>query len=142
MKNRVITALLVGAMVLSSAAPVFAGETEAATEAAAATAETESATEGAASTKSSAAAPDWDEYNSLINQIYSETDMKARKALMHKAEDLLMDTGAVVPLYFYNDIYMLNKDCTGLYANLFGFKYFAYMSAPNNELNAKETLNN
>ena len=136
MKNRVITALLVGAMVLSSAAPVFAGETEAATEAAAATAETKSATEGAASTKSSAAAPDWDEYNSLINQIYSETDMKARKALMHKAEDLLMDTGAVVPLYFYNDIYMLNKDCTGLYANLFGFKYFAYMSAPNNELNA------
>ena len=136
MKNRVITALLVGAMVLSSAAPVFAGETEVATEAAAATAETESATEGAASTKSSAAAPDWDEYNSLINQIYSETDMKARKALMHKAEDLLMDTGAVVPLYYYNDIYMLNKDCTGLYANLFGFKYFAYMSAPNNELNA------
>lgn len=124
MKNRVITALLVGAMVLSSAAPVFAGETEAATEAAAATAETESATEGAASTKSSAAAPDWDEYNSLINQIYSETDMKARKALMHKAEDLLMDTGAIVPLYFYNDFYMLNKDCTGLYANLFGYKYF------------------
>ena len=92
MKNRVITALLVGAMVLSSAAPVFAGEKEVATEAAAATAETESATEGAASTKSSAAAPDWDEYNSLINQIYSETDMKARKALMNKAEDLLMDT--------------------------------------------------
>ena len=39
MKNRVITALLVGAMVLSSAVTVFAGETEAATEAAAATAE-------------------------------------------------------------------------------------------------------
>ena len=113
-------------MVLSSAAPVFAGETEAVTEAAAATAETESATEGAASTKSSAAAPDWDEYNSLINQIYSETDMKARKALMHKAEDLLMSTGAICPLYYYTDLYMIDSSVKGFFTSPLGYKFFMY----------------
>ena len=41
-----------------------------------------------------------------------------------------------IPIYFYNDIYMLNTDCIGLYYNLFGFKYFAYMNTPDNTLNA------
>ena len=27
---------------------------------------------------------------------------------MHQAEDMLMDTGAVMPIYYYNDIFMLN----------------------------------
>lgn len=133
MKNRVITALLVGAMVLSSAAPAMAGETEAATEAAAVEATTEAES---TAKRSSEAAPDWTEYVSLINKIYAETDVKAREGLMHQAEDMLMDTWALLPLYYYNDIYMLNKDCSGLYSNLFGFKYFAFMQAPDNELSA------
>jgi len=131
MKNRVFTALLVGAMVLSSAAPAFAGETEAVTEAAA-----ESSTEAEKAGKSSEAAPDWEGYDGLINQIYQETDLKKRESLMHQAEDMLMDTWAVIPLYYYNDIYMMNTDCTGLYSNLFGFKYFAFMQTPDNTLSA------
>ncbi len=131
MKNRVFTALLVGAMVLSSAAPAFAGETEAAAEAAA-----ESSTEAEKAGKSSEAAPDWEGYDGLINQIYQETDLKKRESLMHQAEDMLMDTWAVIPLYYYNDIYMMNTDCTGLYSNLFGFKYFAFMQTPDNTLSA------
>lgn len=124
MKNRVLTALLASAMVLSSVAPVYAGETEAATEAA----------ETAA--KSSAAAPEWSDYDALINEIYQETDLKKREALMHEAEDKLMSTWAILPIYYYNDIYMLNTDCKGLYSNLFGFKYFAYMQTPDNTLSA------
>jgi len=131
MKNRVFTALLVGAMVLSSAAPAFAGETEAAAEAAA-----ESSTEAEKAGKSSEAAPDWEGYDGLINQIYQETDLKKRESLMHQAEDMLMDTWAVIPLYYYNDIYMMNTDCTGLYSNLFGFKYFAFMQTPDSTLSA------
>ena len=94
-------------------------------------------TEAAASTgKSSEAAPDWDDYNDKIAQIYKETDLEKREALMHEAEDELMATWAVIPIYYYNDIYMLNTDCEGLYSNLFGFKYFAYMTTPDNVLNA------
>ena len=94
-------------------------------------------TEAAApASKSSEAAPDWDDYNEKIAEIYQETDLAKREALMHEAEDELMDTWAVIPIYFYNDIYMMNTECTGLYSNLFGFKYFAYMNTPDNTLNA------
>ena len=38
--------------------------------------------------------------------IKSTTDYVAREAMMHEAEDMLMETGALCPLYYYNDIYM------------------------------------
>ena len=37
-----------------------------------------------------------------------------------------MDTGAVVPLYYYNDLYLKNPSITGDYATVFGTKYFMY----------------
>jgi oligopeptide transport system substrate-binding protein len=43
---------------------------------------------------------------------------------MHKAEDLLMSTGAIVPLYFYTDIYMVDDSVEGFFANPLGYKYF------------------
>ncbi|MCR5715310.1 MAG: peptide ABC transporter substrate-binding protein [Lachnospiraceae bacterium] len=72
------------------------------------------------------AAPDWTEYESLISQIKSETDYANREALMHQAEDILMATGAVLPIYYYNDIYMLRDGISNIYSNLYGFKYFMY----------------
>ena len=45
---------------------------------------------------------------------------------MHQAEDILMDTGALVPIYHYNDLYMQRSTVSNVYANLFGFKYFQY----------------
>ncbi len=120
MKKSLLSVLLAGAMVLSSFGMcAMADETE-----------------GEKAGKSSEAAPDWEDYDEKINEIYQETDLAKREALMHEAEDELMDTWAVIPIYFYNDIYMLNTDCTGLYYNLFGFKYFAYMNTPDNVLNA------
>lgn len=70
--------------------------------------------------------PDWTEYDALIADIKSETDFVAREAKMHQAEDILMDTGAIVPIYHYNDLYMQRSTVEGVYANLFGFKYFQY----------------
>lgn len=74
----------------------------------------------------SAAAPDWTEYDNMISEIRTMTDFAARVDLMHKAEDMLMDTWAVVPLYFYNDVYMQKPNVTGTYATVFGMKYFMY----------------
>ena len=70
--------------------------------------------------------PDWTAYDELISQIRTTTDFAARVDLMHQAEDMLMDTWAVVPIYYYNDIYMQKSNVTGIYATVFGMKYFMY----------------
>ena len=46
--------------------------------------------------------PAWADYDNMIATIKSTTDMAARAQLMHQAEDMLMDTGAIVPIYYYN----------------------------------------
>ena len=66
----------------------------------------------------------WDTYNDLLASIKAETDLTARVALMHQAEDMLMETWAVVPLYYYNDPYMQKSNVEGVYTNSFGYKYF------------------
>lgn len=63
-------------------------------------------------------------YDVVIGLIKSCTDTTTRYALMHKAEDLLMSTGAICPLYFYTDIYMLDDSVNGFFANPLGYKYF------------------
>ena len=70
--------------------------------------------------------PDWTAYNELIAEVKSETDFAAREAKMHEAEDILMSTGAILPIYYYNDLYMQKPTVDGIYANLFGFKFFQY----------------
>ena len=70
--------------------------------------------------------PDWTEYDALIAQIKSTTDFAERTKLLHQAEDILMDTGCVVPIYFYNDLYMAKEDLQGFYANVYGTKFFQY----------------
>lgn len=70
--------------------------------------------------------PAWAEYDQLIADIKASTDFAARAELMHKAEDMLMDTGAVLPIYYYNDVYMAKSDFTGFYSNPYGTKFFMY----------------
>lgn len=50
--------------------------------------------------------------------------MYTRSLLCHKAEDMIMDTGAVTPLYFYRTVYMLNTNVKGFYANSLQSYYF------------------
>ncbi|MCR5556514.1 MAG: peptide ABC transporter substrate-binding protein [Butyrivibrio sp.] len=72
------------------------------------------------------AAPDWTEYNQIIFNIKNTTDYNEREKMMHRAEDILMSTGAVVPLYYYNDPYLQKTSITGVFSSLFGTKYFMY----------------
>ena len=65
-------------------------------------------------------------YDVLISSIKSCTDSANRYAMMHIAEDMLMQTGCIVPLYFYTDIYMLDSNVHGFYSNPLGYKYFMY----------------
>ncbi len=70
--------------------------------------------------------PDWTEYNALIAQIKAETDYAAREALMHQAEDIVMNTGCLLPIYYYNDLFMMKPNVKGFYANVYGTKFFTY----------------
>ena len=63
-------------------------------------------------------------YDVLIPLIKTCTDNEVRYQLMHRAEDLLMSTGTVVPLYFYTDLYMLDDSVEGYYGTPLGFKFF------------------
>lgn len=83
---------------------------------------------------SSEAAPAWEAYDARIEEIRKETDLEKREALMHEAEDELMNTWAIVPLYYYNDVYMQKTDVENIYSNLFGFKYFGFAKTPDNTL--------
>lgn len=71
-------------------------------------------------------ASDWKEYDALVSEIRNTADFAKRVDLMHKAEDMLMETWAVVPLYYYNDIYMQKPNVEGIRATVFGMKYFMY----------------
>ena len=63
-------------------------------------------------------------YDVLIAEIKTCTDSTKRYAMMHIAEDMLMETGCIVPLYFYTDIYMVDESVEGFFANPLGYKYF------------------
>ena len=65
-------------------------------------------------------------YDVLISAIKTCTDNDARYAMMHRAEDMLMESGCITPLYFYTDIYMIDDSVQGFYTNPLGYKYFMY----------------
>ena len=65
-------------------------------------------------------------YDVLISKIKSTTDAAARYEMMHMAEDMLMATGCIVPLYYYTDLYMIDDTVKGFYSNPLGYKYMMY----------------
>ncbi len=68
--------------------------------------------------------PDWSEYDKLIADIKAETDLAVREDMLHHAEELLMQTGAVVPLYYESSAFLQRGTVTGVYNDPFGHTYF------------------
>ena len=149
----VLAAVMVSASLAACGSSGGAAETAApaATEAPAETeaAETEAAETEAAETEAAEAAEeapdaaalvsdafidpvnDWAKYDELIAEIKAETDMAHRTELMHQAEDILMSNYAVIPVYYYNDLYMEKDYVKGVYANAFATKFFMYAELEN-----------
>lgn len=75
---------------------------------------------------SNASAPDWTSYDELIDEINNATDYAERTKMLHEAEDMLMDTWAINPIYYYNDVYMMKNYVSGVYVTPFAMKYFMY----------------
>ena len=74
---------------------------------------------------------DWAEYDALIAEIKAETDFAKRAELMHKAEDILMATNCVIPIYYYNDVYLQKDYVSGIYSNPYATKFFMYTKLDN-----------
>ena len=68
----------------------------------------------------------WDTYDALIDQIRTCTDPVERIELMHQAEDILMDTGALIPLFSQSDLYMQKSYLENVYCTPYGYKYFMF----------------
>ena len=69
-----------------------------------------------------------DSYDAIIASIKTETDPVKRFELMHDAEDILMETGAICPIYYYTDIFMCSSSIQNFFSSPLGFKYFMYSS--------------
>lgn len=67
-------------------------------------------------------------YDLLIKDIKSTKDQTKRFELMHQAEDILMSTSALFPLYYYVDIFMIKTNVKGFFSSPLGYKYFMYAS--------------
>lgn len=74
---------------------------------------------------------DWKQYDDLIKQIKEETDAAKRTEMMHKAEDILMATQCIIPIYYYNDIYLQKSYVDGIYSNPYATKFFMYTTMSN-----------
>lgn len=71
-------------------------------------------------------APDWIEYDGLIGAIKTEKDNNTRNDYVRQALRLLSDSGAVCPVYYYGDVYLISDRVDGIYASCYGHKYFMY----------------
>ena len=67
-------------------------------------------------------------FDEIIATVKSESDNTKRMALMHRAEDLLMSTGCICPIYFYTDLYMIDSAVDGFFSIPLGYKFFHYTS--------------
>lgn len=63
-------------------------------------------------------------YDVIIAMIKKEGDRTKRMEMMHAAEDLLMSTGAIAPIYYYTDLYMIDDSVKGFFSSPLGYKYF------------------
>ena len=73
-------------------------------------------------------------YDVLIAEIKKCSDMEKRYSMMHLAEDMLMATGCLTPVYYYTDLYMASSKLEGFYSIPLGYKYFQ-----NTKLDGKTT---
>lgn len=64
-----------------------------------------------------------DSYDAVI-AMTKKTSGAVRNEYLHQAEDILMSTGAITPIYYYTDLFMENEKMEGFYSSPLGYKFF------------------
>ncbi|AZU61746.1 peptide ABC transporter substrate-binding protein [Neobacillus mesonae] len=61
------------------------------------------------------------EFDKMIKEAKHEKDEKKRYEMMYKAEKILLDAAPIVPIHFYNQVYLQNKDVSGIVRHPVGY---------------------
>jgi len=64
------------------------------------------------------------EYDKLITAAKREVDATKRTAMLHQAEDMLMNDMPIMPIYEYTEVVCMNKKLTGVHISNLGFFIF------------------
>ena len=66
------------------------------------------------------------EYDKLIEEAKSTLDQKVRMDNMKKAEKILLEDAAIIPIYFYTEPYVVKPNVTGIYKALTQYPTLTY----------------
>ena len=66
------------------------------------------------------------EFDAAIDESRSTTDPAARSAALHKAEDIMMEDMACLPIAYYNDFWLQSDKITGAWHSPYGYWHFEY----------------
>jgi peptide/nickel transport system substrate-binding protein/oligopeptide transport system substrate-binding protein len=66
------------------------------------------------------------DYDAAMQTSRTTTDLAKRSAALHKAEDILMEDAACLPIAYYNDFWLQNKSITGSWHSPYGYWFFMY----------------
>lgn len=65
--------------------------------------------------KADVARIEWSDYDELLARSASEVDPERRALILHQAEDMLLDTGCLIPLFHSRSSYLKKPDIEGVY---------------------------
>jgi len=65
-----------------------------------------------------------DEYTALIESAFAEKDRAARTAILHQAEEMLLNDMPVCPLIFLKDAYVYTSELSGISTDYYGTRIF------------------
>jgi peptide/nickel transport system substrate-binding protein/oligopeptide transport system substrate-binding protein len=66
------------------------------------------------------------DYDAAMEASRNTTDPVERSKQLHKAEDILMEDAACIPLAYYNDFYLQSSKITGSWHSPYGYWFFMY----------------
>lgn len=66
------------------------------------------------------------EFDAAIDESRATADPAERSAALHKAEDILMEDMACIPIAYYNDFWLQSDKITGMWHSAYGYWHFEY----------------
>lgn len=66
------------------------------------------------------------EYDAAMDISRTTLDAKERSEALHRAEDILMEEAACIPVAYYNDFWLQSDKITGVWHSAYGYWYFMY----------------
>jgi peptide/nickel transport system substrate-binding protein/oligopeptide transport system substrate-binding protein len=66
------------------------------------------------------------EYDAAMELARTTTDLAERSAALHKAEDIMMEDAACIPIAYYNDFWLQSSKITGGWHSPYGYWLFMY----------------